>query len=80
MTVDDVRDAAMRLDSADRAVLVADLLDNIEHPETATQDEIDAAWLTEIRRRSDDLHSGWVQPVAWSDIEAELEGDLAPRR
>lgn len=70
----------MRLDSADRAVLVADLLDSIEHPETAAQDEIDAAWLAEIRSRSDDLHSGRVQPVAWSDIKAELEADPASRR
>lgn len=70
----------MRLDSVDRAVLVADLLDSIEHPETATQDEIDGAWLTEIRLRSDDLHSGRVQSIAWSDIKAELKADLASRR
>ncbi len=70
----------MRLDSADRAVLIADLLDSIEHPQTATQDEIDAAWLTEIRRRSEDLHSGRVEPVAWSEVKAELEADLASRR
>jgi putative addiction module component (TIGR02574 family) len=80
MTVDDVREAAMRLDSVDRAVLIVDLLDSIEHPQTAMQDEIDAAWLSEIRRRSEDLRSGRVEPIAWSQVKAELEADLASRR
>jgi putative addiction module component (TIGR02574 family) len=80
MTVDDVRAAAMQLDSHDRAVLIADLQDSIEHPQTAMQDEIDAAWLTEIRRRSDELHAGRVQPIPWSEVKAELEADLASRR
>lgn len=70
----------MQLDSSDRAVLVADLLESIEHPEISTPDEIGAAWLSELRHRSDDLHSGRVQAVAWGEIKAELEADLASRQ
>lgn len=80
MTVDEVRAAAMQLDPADRAVLVADLQDSLEQPETAPQEEIDAAWLTEIRRRSDDLRSGRVQGRSWDEVMAGIEADRAARR
>lgn len=79
MTVDEVRAAAMQLDAADRAILAADLQDSLDHPETASQEEIDSAWLAEAERRSDDLHSGRVRAVPWDEVKARIEAILAER-
>lgn len=80
MTVDEVRAAAMQLDPDERAVLAADLQDSVEHPETASQEEIDSAWLAEVRRRSDDLHSGRVKPRTWDEVQARLEAAIETYR
>lgn len=80
MTLDEVRAAAMQLDPLDRAVLAADLQSSLSHPETATQEEIDAEWTDELRRRSDDLRSGRVQAVSWDEIRVSIESDRAARR
>ena len=63
-TVAEILDHALQLDPADRGLIAHSLIVSLE-ADSAREDqsEIDAAWETEIRRRSDDLRSGRVQGI-----------------
>lgn len=63
--------AALQLSEDERVVLAGELLESIG-PKTG-----DAEWVTnwqrEVARRWQDLDSGQVQPVPWSDVEQRLQ-------
>lgn len=76
-----ILEAALRLPEADRIELAAILEDSIG--DGSTDEEIEAAWLAEVKRRMADLESGRSQPVAWEEVRRELfemVGLSAPRR
>lgn len=55
---------ALKLPESDRAALAAWLFETLE-PES--DDDVEQAWEHEIRRRLDELDSGAVQPIPWSE-------------
>jgi putative addiction module component (TIGR02574 family) len=62
-------EAVMQLSEADRAELLAMLLDS--EGDGSTQDELDAAWGAEARRRMDDIATGCVRTIPLEDVLRE---------
>ena len=76
-TVAEILDHALQLDPADRGLIAHRLIVSLE-ADSAREDqsEIDAAWETEIRRRSDDLRSGRVQGIDGRESVARIREAL----
>ena len=66
--VDTVRQEAMALSERERADIAADLLFSLGDDDEFDQAQIDQEWAIEARRRADELRSGDVKGVAWSDV------------
>ncbi len=62
----------LNLPPAERAELAARLLDSLDE---TTDDDADAAWGEEIRKRLDDVAAGRVTPVPWADARAAILSD-----
>ena len=70
MTPRELLHEALRLPTAARAALAAELiesLDNLEFDEDA-----EAAWSTEIRQRLEDVDSGRVAAVPWEQARQRI--------
>lgn len=46
----------------------------LESLETEMDEDVEAAWREELKRRADDVKSGRVELVAWEDVKARLMG------
>jgi len=66
----------LRLPRAERARVAEELLASLEEPD----EEVSAAWATELERRSRVLADGHLQPVAWETVRTEILKDLEQRR
>lgn len=76
-TNEKVRNDALGLDPDERVELAYDLLRSVdEEPDEGW----DAAWLAEVRRRSDELRTGRVQAVPLEEVKRRAEELLAKRR
>jgi putative addiction module component (TIGR02574 family) len=66
--------AALQLSEDERIVLAGKLLESL------TSTPVDSAWTTEwgeeVSRRWQELESGAVLPVPWSEVERQLQGML----
>lgn len=84
MTVAEVEQALLSLDRHDRAAVVHRGLQSLHADDTedttADQDEVDAAWRVELRRRIDDIESGKVELLDVDESHAQLRAELAARR
>ena len=79
--VERILEAAMRLPEADRIEIAAILEDSIG--DGSTDEEIEAAWIAEVKRRIEDVESGRSKPVPWEEVRGELfamVGLSTPRR
>ncbi|MCX4244311.1 addiction module protein [Paraliomyxa miuraensis] len=80
--VERLLDEAMKLSDDERAVLAVILEDSLG--DGSSEEEIEAAWLVEIRRRMAAVESGEAQLIPAEDVERELEEILdrasGPRR
>jgi len=64
---------ALALPAQERADLASTLIDSLD----ATVDEnVEAAWQQEIRRRMDDLRSGKVRTILWDDVREKARSLL----
>jgi putative addiction module component (TIGR02574 family) len=64
---------ALALPAEERADLASTLIDSLD----ATVDEnVEAAWQQEIRRRMDDLRSGKVRTILWDDVREKARSLL----
>lgn len=66
-----ILDAAMELSDDERAELAAILGDSVG--DGSSPEEIDAAWISEAKRRLRDVRSGASTPVSSEDVERELD-------
>lgn len=66
-------DEALSLPESERARIADALLRSLEPP---PESNVEAAWRAEIRRRVDDLESGRVKGIPWSEVREELWGKL----
>jgi len=69
-----ILEAAMKLPDDERAELVAMLADSIG--DGSSDEEIEAAWLAEAKRRLEDLRSGRSKPVSFDEVNQKLRAML----
>jgi putative addiction module component (TIGR02574 family) len=67
--VDHVLDEVLALPADERSAVAVALLDSLEGADSAS---ISDAWRAEVRRRRDELRSGTVRAVPWSDVKQRL--------
>jgi putative addiction module component (TIGR02574 family) len=77
--VENVLVAALRLPVEARAAVAAELIESLDDPEQA-EDDVEAAWSEEIRWRLDDVDSGRVTPIPWSEARQRILAAAAGRR
>jgi putative addiction module component (TIGR02574 family) len=65
-----ILEAALRLPESDRIELAVILEGSIG--DGSTDQEIDAAWLAEVKRRIEDIESQRSKSVPWDEVRAEL--------
>jgi putative addiction module component (TIGR02574 family) len=70
MSIDEIEAAALLLPEEERDELIARLSASL-----ATEQEIDAAWRAEVRRRVGLINAGDVQWVDGDEVMAELRAD-----
>ena len=78
---DDLIATAMQLPLTERVAIANAMLSSIDSAANseATQEEIDAAWETEIGRRIDDIDSGRVKTVPSSEVWKRIGGKPSGR-
>lgn len=76
MSMDDVVAKVLRLPRHERARIAEELLSSLEEPE----DDVAAAWASELERRSREAAEGTVETVAWSTVRTGILKELELRR
>ncbi|MBI4524479.1 MAG: addiction module protein [Deltaproteobacteria bacterium] len=67
---DDILNSAIRLSTAERAELAAELLASLDgEPEN----DVEAAWAAEIERRAQRVRSGEAKGRPWAEVRERLE-------
>jgi hypothetical protein len=69
MSVDEITEAAIKLEPSARAALADKLIESLESEEP---DEIQRLWTAEAIRRRDEVRAGKVQPVAGEQVLEEV--------
>jgi hypothetical protein len=67
---------ALDLPETDRADLAAELLASLEPAESSAEEDIEAAWATEIERRARRFLAGESQGIEWADARARVLSSL----
>ena len=67
---------ALRLDSASRAELAAELLASLDGP---ADPEAERAWNDEIDRRIEAIEAGTMRIEPWEQVKRRIEKDLLGR-
>ncbi len=70
LTKDEIKDAALKLDPAEREMLAEELLLSVSQSERGA---IDSAWLVEARRRDADFTAGKCHAKPVDQVVARLE-------
>jgi hypothetical protein len=65
--------AAAELPERERVRVLEELLETLEPTSPSPPEEVQRSWRNEILRRSEELRSGGVQPIAWSEVRLEGE-------
>jgi len=68
-TAESLLSQVLTLDEKDRASVAGALIESL-HGEV--DPNVQEAWDVEIRRRVEELESGSVQPIPWSDVRQRL--------
>ena len=76
MSMDDLLAEALRLARVDRARVAEELLSSLEE----SDEDVAAAWATELERRSREVAEGRVQTTNWDTARAEILRELEQRR
>ncbi|MFT4100024.1 MAG: addiction module protein [Burkholderiaceae bacterium] len=72
----DLLESALKLSETERAELAAKLISSLDGKQDA---DARSAWLAEIERRVEELDSGAVTAIPWSELRAKLEKRLEGR-
>ena len=60
---------ALQLEQQDRAELAKLLIDSLD---TATEQDVEEAWMREIDRRAAELDAGTAETIPWETVRARL--------
>lgn len=81
MNAAEVEQAMLALDKRDLAALIHRGIQALDESELeAPQEEVDAAWNVELRRRIDEVESGQVELLTAGDVDARVDELLAKFR
>ncbi len=72
MNLEQLLDAALRLDTKQREVLAQRLLASLDDEAGEVDPEVEAAWAAEIERRLRAIDEGKVELVSWDSLEQEM--------
>ena len=76
MSTDELLAEALRLPRPERAQVAEELLSSLEE----SDDDVAAAWASELERRSREVAEGRVQTAAWDTVRAAILKELEQRR
>jgi len=76
MSTDELLAAVLRLPRPERARLTEEMLASLEEPD----EQVAAAWVEELERRSRDVAEGRVEILEWKAVRAQITQDLERRR
>lgn len=76
MSTEELLAEALRLSRQERARVAEELLSSLEEAD----DEVAAAWATELQRRSREVAEGRVQTTDWETVRTEILRELEQRR
>ncbi len=76
MSIDELLAEALRLPRPERARVAEELLTSLEE----SDEELAAAWASELERRSREIAEGRVETIAWETVRDEILRDLEQRR
>jgi len=80
-TFDETRRLAMELSYEEREKLSEELWWSLHPPtEDLPQEEIDAAWGDEIKRRLDEIDSGAVKMIPLEEVLADMDAHIEAKR
>ena len=77
--VEDVLVAALRLPVEARAAVAAELIASLDGVDEVEED-VEAAWAEEIRRRLADVDAGVVTPIPWPEARRRILAAASGRR
>jgi putative addiction module component (TIGR02574 family) len=77
--VENVLIAALRLPVEARAAVAAELIESLDDHEQVDED-VEAAWSEEIRRRLADADAGVVTPIPWAEARRRILAAASGRR
>ena len=77
MSTEELLAQVLRLPRQERARLAEEVLSSLEDPD---EEEVAAAWASELERRSREVSEGKVQTVEWSIARKEILRELEERR
>jgi putative addiction module component (TIGR02574 family) len=81
LSFDQTRQFALELPYDDRARLSRELWESLHPPpENLSQEEIDASWDAEIKRRLDDIDSGTVELAPLEDVLVRMDARILTKR
>ena len=66
-TAKEILNAARQLPESERLEIVEELLASFE---PTADDDVDAAWATEVERRSREIKEGKVRPAPWEEVKS----------
>lgn len=69
MSSQELLEAALGLSVDERAKLARDLIASLDGP---VEEGVSEAWAAEIARRAEELRSGRVQGIPWTEAEARI--------
>ena len=76
----DLIDRSLSLSEAERADLAHRLLVSLEPTAPESQNEVDAAWETELQRRVDEVDRGDAKMIPWQEAETRIREALKKAR
>jgi len=76
MSTDELLAEALRLTRVERARVAEELLSSLEE----SDEEVAAAWATELERRSREIADGHSPTISWEAARAEILKELEQRR
>jgi putative addiction module component (TIGR02574 family) len=79
MTIEEILKQALELPPKERAKLAEDLLESLDDQDV-DEDQAEKAWSEEIRRRVDEIQSGAVKGVTWSEVQRRVRDTLNKAR
>ena len=74
-SIEQLTEEILSLPSESRAILVDKLVESLEFD---TDSAIQAAWVTQAKRRRDEIRNGPVQPISGEDALAQVRKLIEP--